>query len=553
MPVRSWSRVCRRTFNTGKLAASALIALCALESTASAQVRRDANVEWHAGAGSDSERYLRALQLVGIVPLHPWTIRAFSPLELRTLTPATGAHPWAAALSRPHKSGSTFQILSPEAEAIGNSGFAYGANDGPLWAGRGLTTSLRLGVRGTLGPLDVTIAPQVFRAENAAFTLAPNGETGDLAFANGVAPRVIDLPQRFGAAPYQRADAGESSIRLTFAGMSAGVSSASEWWGPAVENPHLLGSNAGGFPHLFVGSSKPWTLGPVRVHGRLIGGSLQHSDYAFGVTPDSRRTIGGLIGSLGFTRLPGLEIGVGRILQYNVTDSTGGIADVLGELLKSPLKERRRIALGDPTADEPDNQLASAFFRWVFPPSGVELYGEFGREDNSFDLRDLIVEPDHISTYLLGLGRGWKRPGNRIVVLRAEVMNSRVTHLNLVRGQGRPYVHTVVVQGHTQRGQALAAPDGFGGGGASLSIEDLSERGRRSLRLSRSLRAEELPSQLQGLARPADVIYALGGEWMTFHGRVDVTRELVGVYNLNRGFRDNAVNIRAAVRARAHW
>lgn len=528
-------------------------AFCVVPASSHAQLRRDTSVDWLVEAGGEGERYLRALQLVGSVTPYPWSLRGFQAAELRALLPNGVSHPWSAVLRVAPSSTSGVRLLTPDVQAIGNSGFPYGSNDGPLWAGRGLTTAVSFGVSAHAGPVDVVLAPQFFRAENASFALLPNGLAGKDAFADSRVPREIDLPQRFGDGAYGRMDAGESSIALTLAGVRVAASSASEWWGPAVENPFLLGSNAGGFPHASVGSSRPVALGPLRVHLRVIAGLLQASNFVVEAAAAPRRSLGGVVGTMGLAGLPGLEVGVGRLFENNVSDSTGSWAEILSELLRNPLKVSRARALGTATGDEPDNQIASAFFRWVFPASGVEVYGEFGREDHSFDLRDLIVEPDQSGTYLLGFGRAWARSPKRVVTFRTELLNTRLSHISQVRGQSPPYIHNVVLQGHTQYGQVLGAPDAYGGGGAFISLEELSPRGRRSLRLSRSLRAEELPIYSGAAARPADVLYALGAEWLTFHGRVDFTRELAAAYNFNRGFSGDVVNLRASVRARAHW
>ena len=85
------------------------------------------------------------------------------------------------------------------------------------------------------------------------------------------------------------------------------------------------------------------------------------------------------------------------------------------------------------TGDEPDNQLASVFARWVFPRAGVEIYGEYGREDYNADLPDLIGEPDHDASYMLGMQRVWKRANAQLFAIRGEVLNTRMTSLNIVR------------------------------------------------------------------------------------------------------------------------
>src|SRR6266480_1930024 len=45
-------------------------------------------------AGSDYEQYLRAIQIAGIAPPYPWSIRSFSRQEVERLVSADSAGPW---------------------------------------------------------------------------------------------------------------------------------------------------------------------------------------------------------------------------------------------------------------------------------------------------------------------------------------------------------------------------------------------------------------------------------------------------------------------------
>ena len=47
-------------------------------------------------AGSEGEEYLRTLQVAGVAPLYPWSLRGFSAPEVAALRPDSQPHPWAA-------------------------------------------------------------------------------------------------------------------------------------------------------------------------------------------------------------------------------------------------------------------------------------------------------------------------------------------------------------------------------------------------------------------------------------------------------------------------
>ena len=53
---------------------------------------------------------------------------------------------------------------------------------------------------------------------------------------------------------YTRLDPGQSTIRLDFPAVTLGASTANQQWGPGSTHPLLLGNNAPGFTHLFLGT-----------------------------------------------------------------------------------------------------------------------------------------------------------------------------------------------------------------------------------------------------------------------------------------------------------
>lgn len=532
-----------------------LVALACMfhAATAGAQLRRDSTVDWLASANSDAERYLRTLQLVGSSPLYPWSLRAFSTDEMRALAPLDTLHPWGSSLGAPAR-GSRFRIIAPEVGAIFNSRFPYGSNDGPVWAGRGLTTTLSLGARAAYGPFDVIVAPQVFRAENADFPLGSNGLAGALAFADARYPTAIDNPQRFGATPYQRFDLGQSTARVTLLGATAGVSTANEFWGPAVAEPFLFSNNSAGFRHLFIGTARPLGFGGVAVHVRAIAGKLEQSDYAITDMVGRGRYLSGLIGVVTVRQLPGFEFGGGRLFHNIFADSTVTFRKVIRPVFQGLLKDQRVAALGTSSGDEPDNQIASLFARWVFPESGLEIYGEYGREDNAFNLRDLGEEPDHDVGVTVGFRKAWKRSLDRFIVLRSEIFNDRLSHLDPVRGESVPYIHSPITQGHTHLGQILGAPDLKGGGGQSVALETYTSRGHATLEYSHALRGQLLFVERRPGHSPFDVTHALSFEQTSFHGGLDFVRGVTAAYELNRDFTGNDVfNLRVTAALRAHW
>ena len=506
--------------------------------------------------GGELENYLRSLQALGDVPVLPWSLRGFSPVQLDRLLSTDSLHPWSARFDlapRPRRRAEGW--ASPIRLRVGyNSTFPYGSNDGAVWAGRGLTTAVQAGAGLRWGPLTVIAAPIVFWTENRSFPLLANAREGRTSYGDGLYPGLIDRPQRFGDASYARVDAGDSEIRLDVAGVSAGFSNAHEWWGPAQRFPFLLGNNAAGFPHVFVGTSVPANLWLARVSTRILWGRLEQSEYfePTGITRPGRFATG-LIVTAQPRGLENLEIGAARFIHAPWPDEglpNRYLTRAFEGIFKRTLPRVDNPIPVDERSQDGENQLASAFARLVVPGAGFEMYGEFAREDHPWDLRYLLLNPDEQSSLTVGFRKSWGR-ADRMVVLRGESINFEEGSVSRVRGANVFYVHSAGSnQGHTQRGQLLGADVGVGSAaGAVLGMDWLDARGRWSAEWSRIVRQErpgERPEE-ERAARALDVLHALSVERLLFGGRFDVSAGITGAYNFNRQFADDRANVSVAL------
>lgn len=500
--------------------------------------------------GSEFEDYLRALQDAGMTELYPWSIRGFSPREIRRLVAGHTAGPWrlAARLNLGHAAAGPITM-----RGIFNSAFPYGANDGPIWAGRGLTTSASGGAAAILGSFSVTAAPLVFWAANRPFPLDNKRTTAANRFANAIAPDQVDLPQRFGDKPYSRLDPGASVVRFDSRLITAGASTANEWIGPATEYPFLLSTNAPGFPHVFVGTGEPINLWVAQVHGRVAWGRLDQSPYSpvTGTTHYTSKAMAGterlatyltvVVMPRGF---PGLELGGSRFLHVPYR-----IGEPRADFWKKPFKVfflKNEYASGDSAGV--DNQLASAFFRWVFPHSGFEVYGERGYEDQFYDKRDLLQRPDHEREYMLGLQKVLRPRSGTLDVIKGEMINYQFP-------AGIVYEHSQLRQGHTNRGQLLGAGVGVGAAAAStLSWTRYTPDDRTAFTLRRIVRADEGDYRSSGIQKPrsSDVIFAAGVERMRFGRRMDVGAKFEAMQDFNRNFSSDVANLNLQLMACVH-
>lgn len=498
--------------------------------------RGGAQLPGRATAGSEVERYLRALQVRGMVPAYPMSVRGFALDELPRLAPVDSAHPWAARFQQPRG----VSLLPVSASLVHNSAFPYGRNDGALWAGRGVTASGSAGVAVMAGPLSLRAEPVAFWAQNADFELMPNRQTGRLIYGDPFSPSALDYPQRFGPDPVRRIDPGQSSLRLHAGGVAVAVSTANEVWGPAIDQPLVLSAEGPGFLHASLGTARPVNVGIGRVHGRILWGRLEQSAYAAQV-PGPDRLGTGLVLVLTPAHLTGLEIGGTRFFHIASEDGfeRSDYLRPLGQLFKR----------GDAADSRAENQVASVFARWVLPRAGVEFYGEYAREDHNYDLLDFLLEPDHTASYLLGAQRVWQR-GRSLMALRAELVNSQESQLDLVRHQGTMYRHTQVRQGHTHRGQLLGSTAAYGGGGSVIALETFTPRGRWSIDWTRTRLRDNWQTVGADSAFTTDVLHTVGGEMGWVAGRLDLRLGLRAGMELNRHFQDDRFNLTSTAAVR---
>lgn len=519
----------------------------------------------------EMEQYLRLLQVTGRAPLHPWSVRGFGPREIQTLLPRGDDDPWSHLIPRASHASATglrARLLPTSVRGIFNSHYPLDRNDGVTWAGKGVTGEVRFGGAMEWGPLTVVAEPVAFWSQNRDFQLAPTLREGRERFAEyRFVNTGIDHPQRYGPGSYARLDAGNSQIRLDFLYVALGFSTGHQVWGPGQEQPVILGTNAPGFPHIFLGTSEPVNIWLGTVSGRVSWGRLSQTGWALLPDPPAHRLMSGVVGTFSPRWIPNLEVGAGRFFHEAWPDDGLRLEDFrrpIEPFLKETLRERFPDTTGENPLDRvglrPENQLASFFARWVFPASGFEAYLEWGKEDHSFDLRDLFLRPDNQSGYLIGFRKVWEGRAEtpRWSQLRGELLNLKIGPLRQVQGYAPFYVHMFsdeqgrTRQGHTHRGRILGAPAGYGGAGSHLAWDRYEPWGRWTLKAARELRTDRPLSVSVWEGRPMptaadvgpDVLYALGGEAVLFRGRYTFHGGLTGAYNFNRYYLSNEPNLR---------
>lgn len=537
---KSTRRLVRRATTVACASSGAALAGAGLAARAHAQgttvVTGGRLADWSdAAVGSEEENYLRVLQVAGVARPRPWSIRPFGPNELGGILPDTARHPWQAraAFGDP-RSTSALRWTGADAGGVYNSAVPYSMNDGGIWTGRGVTAYARGGVTARWRWFSARLEPAAFWASNQSYPIAANGYAGAQRFGDALNPAGIDLPQRFGARRYARVDPGQSTVRVDAFGLAAGFTTANEWWGPALVDPQILGDNAAGYPRLFLGTSKPVSLGVATVHAVLQTGRLSQSAYSTMPADSAYRTGVGLAAVATVRGVPGLEVGAARFL-HEAWEGAGHALSRAG----APFQGFFGTSGGTAGAQ---NQITSVFARWALVPARVEVWGEYMRNDGNLDARDLAGEPDHDSGYTVGLRRVWRRADNTLSAFRVEALNTRITHLDRVRLQGRPYEHGTLRQGHTELGQALGSEAGQGGGAQTVGYDVYRPDGRWTVELARRVVQTSLA---EGAPEGDwDVRYLARVERLRFGRSADLFLAAGPVVEFNRNFGHDAYGVR---------
>ena len=342
------------------------------------------------------------------------------------------------------------------------------------------------------------------------------------------------MPQRFGAGPFATAALGQSYLRVDAAGVAAGVSTENLWLGPGLRQAIVLSDNAPGFPHLFVGTSRPADIYIGSLEVLALWGQLERSRY---VSTPGHPWFSALALTYQPRWVPGLYLGAAQSVVESWSSLQGNhYLSFLGS------------AFGGNTPD--NNQVTSAWARWVMPEAGFELYGEWARDDTAASLAALLRDPGRTQAWVGGFQK-LLPAGGRLVRVQVEA-----TSLHDIRPPTSPsglpvwYTHGEGVD-YTHAGQLLGAAAGPGGDSQLLAVDVISASGRIGGFIERTARNEEVYwSRIDpqpGRSSDHDVEVAGGYRQVLFLGRAELSLELGAAWRWNRDFLRNEPNFRGAV------
>jgi hypothetical protein len=379
----------------------------------------------------------------------------------------------------PYASRIPLRVVEPELRVVHNSHLPFTFNDGPLWAGRGLSLSVGGGfsARYSLRGVDIraAVAPTLVFSQNEPFEIAAPPIDGRSNFANALHPfgQSLDYPMRFGATYLLRVDPGRSSVTVQWDRVRVGVTAENEVWGPGIRNQLIMSAHAPGIPRVFASTARPLRSRFGALEAKWIAGTLTESMYFDNVPTNDYRALSGFLLHLRPRFDSNLVIGVARTMYKPIANpwhSLGRAHDVL--VRWEPLVPSNEVYPNRVIRQHAD-QIMSLFARWVVPSAGLEVYSEWARMDLPRTLEEALVNAHHSAGYTMGAQWALPRERERFLRLQAEASYLEQNRVYLNRPLIDFYAGNVSVHGYTNRGQVIGAAIGPGGSSQWFAIDHL--------------------------------------------------------------------------------
>lgn len=386
---------------------------------------------------------LRSAQLLGKLDINTsLTIRPIAPQgAFFTLDSTLSLKKWS--------NGSFHATLLPASVTMKyNSTRPYGWNDGPMRMAAGFQQLWSAGVHAKWGPLELQLQPEWVQAAQ------PN----------------YKITQGFGAennGRFQQFSLGQSALKINLGPVAIGVANRNLWWGPGQFSSLLMSNHAPGFHHLFFQSNRPIRTPIGSFEWQLIGGLLNEDtaramENTF-LRPNIIRNKNRYLSAIAVTFQPkwlkGFYLGATRAEHAYLSDINHSEGSFLTKYLQvitpsSPIDNFQGVGVSS-------DGLLSLFLRWIMPKEFAEVYLEYGYNDFKKNLRDLGVNPNHSSAYILGFKKIFDR-GIHIWELNGEITQMSQTTSYTLRNAGNWYTNFSIPQGYTHQNQIIGVGNGFG-------------------------------------------------------------------------------------------
>ncbi len=354
-----------------------------------------------------------------------------------------------------------FELLPLTFESEFNSHHPYGWNHAGMIDAKGIQGFISTGFFASYGPLSVQFKPEAVYAANPNF----------------------EYSSQYGAptkGAYHHVFAGQSSIRLNVNAISFGISSENMWWGPGIQNSLLMSNNAPGFLHLTLNTTRPIKTAIGNFEFQLIGGKLTEdtsvllenkdlttfyyaqNQYA-GLPADPNldslnwRYINALTISYNPKWIKGLFLAFNRVayIYHNYLGEHNGFIYNYLPVFTGLFRSNSSFSNGSPFL----KQIISVNGRYVFQKAHAEIYAEYGWNDNTQNLRDFLMSPNHASAYTVGFKKMFPISNNKWIDFNTEITQLAQPNDYFIRTGGYWYLYQ---GGFTNQSRIIGTGIGMG-------------------------------------------------------------------------------------------
>ncbi len=350
---------------------------------------------------------------------------------------------------------------------------------------RGAQSFLSTGIHARFSILHIQFQPELVTSQNLAFPGFSDSFSSGTIEARFSYWNTGDSPERFGSSSYSKVFWGQSSISLRAGAFELGAGTKNIWWGPGQWNSLIFSSNAPGFPHISINTSKPAKTFLGSFEGQVLIGRLEssgqaptqnealNSGYFSPLNPDWRY-LNALMLSFTPKWIPSLTVGYTRTYQYyNETrpDDLKGWLPILEPMAKENLFKNGNSVEYDNRAQ---SQQISIFGRYKMTKARAEVYFQFGRRDHALNWREFTMTPEHARAYQVGFLKVADLSGsNKFLKIRGEITHQQESvnrYLRYGLYGGQTWHTHGQVRGFTNYGQPMGVGIGTGSNMQTLEV-----------------------------------------------------------------------------------
>jgi hypothetical protein len=325
-----------------------------------------------------------------------------------------------------------------------NSDRPYAWNDGPLSFSKGYQYLASGGVYMRWRNIHLTLRPEYYHTASDNYETSP--EWGQ------VNPSLNKLTL------------GQSNLRIDLGPVSIGGGNNNIWLGPGVFSSLIMSNNAPGFGHAEISTNRPIKTPIGNFELMLMGANLtQNMNQGFEnnnlfkkVVSSKTRYLNVLNITYTTPFLKNFYLGLNRVFHTFTPQNTSNFKQDYLLVINSLFRNQYR------DDDKPIDQLLSVYSRYLFPKSHAEIYFEYGLNDGSSNMRELLTDLSHSAASVFGFKKLQYLTETNFLSLNIEATRKSQTPSYILRNAGNWYEHSSLTAGYTNQNQIIGDGSGFG-------------------------------------------------------------------------------------------